>query len=360
VRSADPGVRPVAPGKIFVLRNNDIGDLLIVTPVFEALKRNFPNAKVVAGVGAWNLDVLKLNPFIDEVLEINAPWANKYTANQGLRTVLNYVFCSPEVNRVKDSSFDVGIDILGSHFGAMLLMRAEIPLRLGVTGYRGGDAGFHKSIAFSSRVHVGAAALHLAALLGSNAQVENRPQLFLSVDELEFGERLWTDVAEGSRYPRILLGPSGGFPEKCWPRTEFRDLVAQLEGQVRARVIVVGAKADFEIGQFVCSLSVGNSRNMCGDLSLRHTFALAATSDFVVTNSSALMHIAAAFKKRTAVTLSGYYSSASDHDALWGYPGTCKSLGIEPGFRDRIWDHREVASYIAGQLNFDAGSDLDC
>ena len=36
---------PAAPEKILVLRNNDIGDLLVVTPLFEALKRIYPNVR---------------------------------------------------------------------------------------------------------------------------------------------------------------------------------------------------------------------------------------------------------------------------------------------------------------------------
>ncbi|HCR36966.1 MAG TPA: glycosyl transferase, partial [Opitutae bacterium] len=39
------------PNKIFVLRNNDIGDLLVSTPIFEALKKAHPEAYIIAGVG---------------------------------------------------------------------------------------------------------------------------------------------------------------------------------------------------------------------------------------------------------------------------------------------------------------------
>jgi ADP-heptose:LPS heptosyltransferase len=36
--------------RIFVLRNNDIGDLLVLTPLIEALKRTFRNAEILTGV----------------------------------------------------------------------------------------------------------------------------------------------------------------------------------------------------------------------------------------------------------------------------------------------------------------------
>src|ERR1700692_660894 len=69
--------RPANPSSIFVLRNNDIGDLLIITPLFEALKRLFPKAQIVAGIGRWNNDVLRNNPWVDQIVPIEAPWHNK-------------------------------------------------------------------------------------------------------------------------------------------------------------------------------------------------------------------------------------------------------------------------------------------
>ena len=47
-----------APRSIFVLRSNDIGDLLAVTPLFEALRRRFPDAWIGVGTGGWNAPCL--------------------------------------------------------------------------------------------------------------------------------------------------------------------------------------------------------------------------------------------------------------------------------------------------------------
>ena len=67
---------------------------------------------------------------------------------------------------------------------------------------------------------------------------------------------------------------------------------------------------------------------------LRETFALVAAADGVVCNSSMLMHVAAAFGKPTVVLLGPSFPSARQHQAQWGYPGTCWSLGREAGERD--------------------------
>jgi ADP-heptose:LPS heptosyltransferase len=49
-----------------VIRRDNIGDLVCTTPVFEALRRKFPGARILALTNSYNLPVLRGNPFIDE------------------------------------------------------------------------------------------------------------------------------------------------------------------------------------------------------------------------------------------------------------------------------------------------------
>src|SRR3989442_3094019 len=49
-----------------VIRRDNIGDLVCTTPLFEALRRRFPVARIYALTNSYNLPVLRNNPFIDE------------------------------------------------------------------------------------------------------------------------------------------------------------------------------------------------------------------------------------------------------------------------------------------------------
>ncbi len=341
---------PEEPRSILVLRNNDIGDLLVTTPTFAALKHRFPRARIIAGIGRWNTDVLLGNPNVDEIVEVNAPWTNKYTPDQSWGAVGRYLF-SDEVRSLASRKVQVGIDVVGSHVGSLLLMRLGIPFRVGVKGYRGGYSACQRYVQYNDDVHVGRASLAQAELLGARVLPPNRPQIFLSESERAEAESTWSlHGAERARGVRVMVGPGGGFPEKRWPRSSFRALVELLGASPNLVFIVVGGKGDRDLGQYV---SMGSRRavNLCGVLSLRQTFALAGSCDVVITNSSMLMHVAAAFYRPTAVTLAEYYPSAAAHDRLWGYPGTCKSLGIEPGKRAGIWRPDEVAQYVNALLH---------
>ncbi len=317
---------PDEPRSIFVLRNNDIGDLLVVTPLFEALKRRFPNARIVAGVGSWNFDVLKRNPFVDEVLPVNAPWHNGQVRPQGMGPALRYILTSAEAAALARCRFDIGIDVLGSQFGALLMLRCGIPFRLGVKGYAGGHTAMQRVVEFDETLHVGAGALRFAALLGASELPENRPQIYLD-EPLQTGGH-------------IVIAPGGGFPAKCWPVESFAALAASLSG---SPVVVIGGSKDREAGARIAQTGA-HVRDQTGRLSLRETFALIASARLVICNSSMAMHAAAAFRRPAFVLLGEYFDSASRHAAQWGYAET-RVLGKDAG-RSCIWSPGEVFEQV--------------
>jgi heptosyltransferase-2 len=79
-------------------------------------------------------------------------------------------------------------------------------------------------------------------------------------------------------------------------------------------------------------------------------FALAASADLVVCNSSMLLHAAAAFGKPAVVTLGPSFPSARQHQAQWGYPGLSRSLGKEPGERKEICSPDEALEALREEL----------
>jgi ADP-heptose:LPS heptosyltransferase len=336
--------RPPEPRSIFVLRNNDVGDLLVVTPLFEALRCRFPEARITAGVGDWNLDVLRGNPHLSEVLPVNAPWFNKYQAEAGPWSRLAYLRSSPEVRTIGERRFEVGIDVLGSGWGSLLLLRAGIPYRLGVRGYAGGHSAVQAAVRFDPGEHVGRAALRFAELLGGTDLPPVRPQIFLSSTEREAAERWW---GAAPTRPRVVIAPGGGVAARRWPAASFAAVAAGLPD---ASLLVLTGPREEELAARIAAAAPA-ARAFPESPGLREVFALIATADLVVANSSMPMHAAAAFGKPVVVTLGESFASARQHQAQWGYPGLSRSLGKEPGERAGVYTpaetlqivHREIA-----------------
>jgi ADP-heptose:LPS heptosyltransferase len=290
---------PASPKKIFVLRNNNIGDLIVVTPVFDALRRQFPEAEILAGIGSWNRDVLIGNPHVSRVIEINAPWHNNVVEPQGLGTALQYIYRSEDARRLED-----GIDILGSGLGPLLLMRAWIPYRLGVKGYAGGHSAVQQFVDFRSDEHVGRQALGQAGLLGCTNLPENRPQIFPD--------------RPPKRHDAIVIAPGAAVPEKSWPPQYFVELAELLMGE---QVFVIGSAKDRTIGAHICEKNPA-VRDYTGQVSLRQSFEAIAGAKLLICNSSMAMHAAAAFRRPAVVLLGEQFSSASQHHRQWAYPET--------------------------------------
>jgi len=310
---------------IFILRNNGIGDLLTTTPLFEALSRGFPGARIIAGVGQWNREVLDHNPFVSEILELKAPWHNLVCRSSPFG-IARYLLFSPEVKRLRQRQFDVGIDVLGSPWGSLLMMRAGIPYRLGVRGYAGGHTGVQQFLEYNSTEHVGRFALRFAERLGITVFPSYRPQIYLTPQETALAEASWP--RRGSGRLRLVLAPGGGFAAKCWPLSCYSELAARLAADPRLCVRIVGGPREAEAG---CQLAQTHPAldNQAGKLKLRMVFAQVATADLVICNSSMAMHVAAAFAKPAVVLLGHYFDSASQHMAQWGYPGLSHILGKE-------------------------------
>jgi ADP-heptose:LPS heptosyltransferase len=334
-------LRAENPRSILVLRNNDIGDLLIITPLFEALRKRFPEARIYAAIGGWNRPVLAGNPCVDEIVELNAPWHNKFATGgvahnsvRGLMRSLRFIYGSDELARCRVEGFDVGIDVLGSPEGSLLLMRAGARWRMGVKGYAGGHSACHQWVEFRGDVQVGKAALGFAELLGCKVLPESRPQLFLNPAELDEAGLTWNGATRGSAQgaKRVLIAPGGGVLEKCWPREHYRELADLIVRRTGHRCIVVGSRGEHGLGEFVRNDNPWIT-NLCGETTMRAAFALASASDVVVCNSSMMLHVAAAARKPTVVLLGRSFPSAIAHKALWGYESGDIHCGPEPGRR---------------------------
>jgi ADP-heptose:LPS heptosyltransferase len=339
---------PAAPRHILVLRPNDLGDLHTTTPMFAALRVRYPSSRIVAAVGSWGTPVVANNPNIDEVVALDAPWNNKFVSDQSWRAVMRFLAGSEQVEALRRrGGFDAGIDVLGSHVGSLLMMRLGVRYRVGVRGYRGGWSACQRYIRFSSDVHVARAALSQAELLGATDLPEAIPQLFLTEPERSEAERLWGTRTPG--IPRLIVGCGGGLEGKCWPAEQMAAALAHLSrgqrgGSVAGTdIVLVGGPADRDRGGKIAALAGGTVRSLCGETSLRTTFALTAAADAVLTNASMLAHTAAAFRKATVVVLGGMHQDRAAYDRLWGYPLPYRSVcAASAAERTRGWPDAEA------------------
>ena len=331
------------PKSVFVLRNNDLGDVLVATPLLHGLRKSFPNAKIAIGVGDWAKPLLENNPDINEIISCNAPWHNKqnckYPANSP-KTFLEgliYVLFSKEARFITKMQFTHGIDVLGSRQGSWLMRRSRIPNRFGVKGYAGGDKWCTRNIEFQEDRRVAEAGLAFLSLLDADNEVEARPIINLTLREIRRAKDKWRE--KQSETKRIIIAPGGGFPEKCWGNQNYFELINLLLKNKNYQICIIGSDEDKDR---VVIENNSQALNLCGKLSLRESAAMVSVADFVITNTSLCMHLAGAFKIRSLTLLGEWYDSTDLHQKQWGYPESIIKGKEVKGSKNRICSPAEA------------------
>jgi ADP-heptose:LPS heptosyltransferase len=329
-------IKPVEKN-FFVLRNNDLGDVLVATPLLKGLKTAFPKSKVSIGVGDWAMPLLENNPNLDEVISCNAPWHNKqncrFPANSP-KTFLEgllYVLFSKESRNILSKKFTHGIDVLGSRQGSWLMRRVKIPNRFGIKGYAGGDNWCTKYIDFKEDRKVAEAGLKFLKLMDAEIEIGPRPNIYLTENETAEAKISWGGRFESTK--RIVLAPGGGFAEKCWGDQNFTELTNFLLKNTNYKLCIIGSKED---KNRISANDSSQLTNLCGELSLRQSAAMVSLADFVVCNTSLCMHLAGAFTIPALTLLGEWYDSAELHQKQWGYPeSTVKGKELK-AFRNHV------------------------
>lgn len=314
-----------AASSIFILRNNDLGDVLCTTPLPAALKSRFPATRITVGVGRWAAPIFEHNPHVDEVLFVDAPWYNKAVADRSLCAAAHFIRRSEQATSLEARRFDVGIDVLGSHFGAWLLRRAGIKRIIGVRGYAGGDTLCDDAIDYDADIHVARFALKFAEHLGAINLPNARPQVFLTAAERADARSRWSQATGEVRSKRrIVIGAGNGRIDKHWPLDHYREFVRRLAADCSLSIALVGSSDDKHAAESIVAAATQSDdgiTNLCGRLTLRQTFALVSESDVVVCNPSMLMHASAAFDKPAVVVLGPAFHDPVGHYRQWCYPG---------------------------------------
>jgi ADP-heptose:LPS heptosyltransferase len=287
--------------RILLVRPDHLGDLILTTPVFHALKQQAPKALISVMVGPWSSEVVERHPDIDRVL--TCPFPGFQRAAQ--KALTPYILLFKTARQLQRGRFDVGINMRPDFWwGAALLYLAHIPRRVGYALEPGKPFLTHGLLPQSpqhatiSNLYLASAALQSIGYprLDEPYTPENYPLCFMPTP----AEREWVStrlIDEGSdvNSPLVIIHPGSGAAVKLWRTGGWAfcadSLTKSLTMSAPVRIMLTGSKNERlmleEIARNMQSPAV-----LVTDATIGQLAALQAKALLVLSVDSGPLHLA--------------------------------------------------------------------
>ncbi|NPA12661.1 MAG: lipopolysaccharide heptosyltransferase II [Aquificae bacterium] len=263
--------------KIVIWQTAFLGDLILTTPMFHSIKNILPQSSITVVAKPFGRDVLKNNPYIDQLILFD----------KKRDSILSLI------KQLRRERFDIGISPHRSHRASYTLFLSGIPERIGFD-----KAGF--SFLYTKRFPHRFDGTHeidrnlslLKGLPEADEKLFHRlPELFLDSEEEDFPAKVGLKKGE-----YILIAPGSKWGTKRWTAKGFGEVIDRLlkEGET---VVLLGGKEDIPFTQQVIANTKNRDKiiNLCGKSSLRESFGLVKGAKALISNDSAPVHMAVAF-----------------------------------------------------------------
>lgn len=288
------------PKRILLIRLEHVGDVLLTTPAFRALRKRFPKARIDVLVRDFTAEIAKKNPHVDNVIVWNAPWLSNL-GTKSPRSETKRVIAALRKNK-----YDLAIDFHGDPRN-ILLARKVARYTVGF-GCRGFGFLINKKVPYGHG-HVIDRNLSLARALG--ASVSNKAmELPLTAADETFAANALKGVIKA-----VCIAPGSGREEKNWIPEHWAAVADALIEKNNATVVFTGSKRDAAIVQDIVSAMkhANKTINLCGKTTLTQLAAVLKRCALVLSPDSGAMHIARAMK----TPLIGLFTIENNRE--WGY-----------------------------------------
>lgn len=273
---------------------NWVGDVVMATPVFDCLRRNLPQARIVGVMKKGAQGIVRDGPWFDDLVEGNdKTWAGFQRMRRQLKAL----------------SADTAILLTNS-------VRSALTMRLSgvrqVYGYRrqgrnllltGGPTASRNGTAVP--IPMGEYYLEICRWLGLELPAAPRPTLFIGEELRQRGDSLLAKHAIPENDFVIGLNPGASFgSSKCWPPEYFAELAGLLRKGIDARIILFSGPGEEGIIQAILDrtdVDLIDTRSDKVDLELLKP--LVKRCNLFVTNDTGPRHYAVAFDVPTVVIM---------------------------------------------------------
>jgi len=263
---------------ILVVNVNWLGDAVFSTPVFRALKKAYPQARISCLCAPRVKEVLEYCPYVDKIITYDEqkkhrlPW-KKWKLIQHLR----------------NEKFDAAFLLHRSMTRALIVYLAGIPLRI----------GYSKAKALLTHpVTMNAEDIHrcdhyLKVLEDYGIKIDDRLcELRLKIEDMESVDKKLSKAGVGPTENYVVLNTGGNWDLKKWSADSFAILAKRLDQEFNLKVVLPGADKDRESCQRIAQLADIKAVVLAGETTLGESLALYKRAAAVISGDSGPLHLA--------------------------------------------------------------------
>ncbi|MEM4247193.1 MAG: glycosyltransferase family 9 protein [Candidatus Woesearchaeota archaeon] len=272
------------PKKILCIRIDHIGDVLLTTPAFRALRKRFPNARIDVLIRSFSKGILKGNKNIDRIIEFDALWLGLY----GRRATAEET--RKKINELATERYDIVIDFHADPRNILLARRVgKYTVGYGVRGF-----GFlhNKVVRYPCNTHQIQRNLALVRALGADSS----PNLELHIsDTAKRNAQLL--LKKAGRHKLVCITPASGRKEKYWLNERWANVADSLIERYDVFIVLTGRKTDaVDVSEIISAMKHKKKViNLVGKTSLQDLCAVIKRCAFFVGPDTGPAHIARAF-----------------------------------------------------------------
>lgn len=283
--------------RILVIKLRHLGDVLLTTPLFSALKDRLPDAQIDAYIYKEAAPMLEGHPAISSLLLYDTK-KKKGSLWQRL------VYEASLLRQIRRKNYDLVLNLTEGDRGTMAAYFSGALIKV----------GFVPKGRWQKRVytHLVKHCPGLRHTVERNLDVIRRIGIFPALDERE----LFFSIEDAEKKflgptPFILIHPTSRWLFKCLPVPKMRELVTQL--LQRGKQVVITSGPDPQEQEMARAIGEGFPvQILAGQISLKQLGALIASSERLICVDSVPFHMASALKKPVIA----FFGPTSD--VTWG------------------------------------------
>jgi heptosyltransferase II len=274
--------------KILVLRYRFIGDTILTVPFLRNLRRAEPDALIVWVVAPGSSDVVRLIPYVDELLYWDPVTihADSRGAHRTLRAKIAFI------RDLRSRSFDKVYVLKRSFSSAIMAALTGAPERI---GFDTENRAFllTKTLPYRPQQHEVLSFLDVLRADGVPV-IDDYLESWLSGDEMKAARDILFSAGWNEGKPLLAIHPFGSIEEKTWPIERFAEVAATAVARFGFTTVLLGGPGDREFFARHSRLFPAGSIDCVGRCGVRVSMAILKLSAFFLGNDSGVMHLAAA------------------------------------------------------------------